>query len=333
MSRYDLLFTEHHSRAAPVPVRINGASWSKVVSDLGTFNAEVPTAHLKRAGLLPDPRGRWIEWAHGPLYWAGVVTACEDNEDGVTSELVGRTWEWLLQGRRMPRFGNLEAANPGDLLRRAVADRSRASDWIGVAIECDRVGAAVPLASRGADLLDLLRDVARQGQGDYRVDHRTRTIVYRRRLGIDRSGSVVVTEGRHVLSRRRSLDLEASYNEVLVTPRDEPYGRTRSAEVRDDAAIRRHGLRQTAVVLDGIVTRAALGPAAEAELDRVVRRGQTLAVELTNADRVWGRFAEGDTILAVLPSVNARYRLRTRVLTYDTDTDLLGVAGEIEEVA
>jgi hypothetical protein len=332
MGRYELTLTMPRSKANPLRVEINGASWSKPVSDVGTFNAEVPTRHLKDAGLLPDPRGRWVAWAHGALVWAGVVTAVRDDAGSGTTELVARTWEWLLQGRRAPRFGQTNAANPGDLLRRAIADRSRGSDPIGLEVLADRTGAAIPLVARGSDLLDLLRDVVRRGGGDYTVDHATRTLVYRNRIGVDRSGTVVLSEGRHVVGYRRDLDLEALYNEVLVTPADEPYGRTRSVEARDDASIRRHGLRQTSIVVEGLVTRAALRPAAEAELARLVGLGQTLSLEVANVDRCWESFAEGDAITAVLPGVNARYRLATRIINYDTDTDLLGVTGSVEEV-
>jgi hypothetical protein len=113
-----------------------------------------------------------------------------------------------------------------------------------------------------------------------------------------------------------------------VVPADEPYARTRAIRVRDEASVRRVGPREGSEVVPGLITRAALVPVAERLLARLAARGTALTLELANEDRIFERFAAGDTITVVLPSCGARLRLATRVLAYDTETDLLTVTGE-----
>jgi hypothetical protein len=345
MSRWEATFTDPGGESNPVVVDLNGGAFSWPVNDTGTANVECRTRDLKDAGLLPardNLAGKWFAWDGPPGRWAGVVAAVRSHGTG-TTEVVARSFDALLQARRTPKVADTGMANVGAVLRRNVEDRHRASDPLRLEIATDGHGPAVPAIQRANDLHDLLAGLARSSGWEWRVDHDARTLEFRERVGRDRSGSVVLTEGAAVRGFDLAFDLEALRNELLAVPADEPFARTRTVAVRDDHSVNRHGLRQASEVFPGLVTRAGLRAVADARLGQLVGQGDTLGLTLGNDGGVngpaegpgsallWSAFREGDSVLAVLPSANARVRARVMVRAYDLEADELDLSCDVEE--
>jgi hypothetical protein len=331
MGTYDLDLSNPHDRSEPQRLRLSGARATWAVNDTGSFSGECRSSDLVALGRLPDPGRPWLSWAAGPFAWGGPLTAVNDDLGSGTTEVVGRAWDWLLDGRRAPKAGQQGGASAGAVLARAIADRNRGSDPLGLTVVADQTGPAFPRNARGEDLRALLQQAARDGLVEYRIDHATRTLEIRRRVGRDRAHEVVLTWGRQVVGGRRGLDRESIVTELLAVPAIEPYARTRSVSVRDEAAVAAHGLRQRTVVFPAAVSRATLRPLAEAALGQLSGHGGTLQLDLANVGRCFEAFTEGDTVTVVLPPINLRARLRVMVRAYDTESGLLTVSGDILE--
>lgn len=332
--RWRVVATAPGGDAEPVAVPITGGRFSWTLNDAGVANVEAYTRDLKDAGLLPardNLAGRWLRWAAGPYLWRGKVTAVRARGAGVT-EVVAKDFSVLLDARHGPKVSDAGMANPGAVFRRAAEDRYRASDPTRLGIAVDQAGPAVPSIQRSTDLLDLLRTLQRATGWEWRTDHATATLEFRRRVGSDLSASVVLTEGDDVVDFDDSFDLEALYNELLAVPADEPYQRTRTVRVRDEASIARHGLRQTTEVFAGLVTRAGLKSVALARLAELAGQGDTVTVVLDGSAAVCGAFDVGDSVEVRLPGANARYKAKAAVRVYDLNDDTLTVSFEVEEV-
>jgi hypothetical protein len=276
-----ILITDPDGVSDPRVLPINGGSFSWLINETGTGNVEVMTADLLDAGLLPPWRlgGKCAFWEHPTLpAHNGVLTAPTAGVEDETTELVWRTWDVELDGRRTPRLMLAGAATAGAIVKRSIEDRDRASTPLRLSVNADEQGASIPASHRAADLRALLRDATRIANIEYRVSHSSRAIESGVRVGTDKSASVVLIEGKHVVGGRVGYDLESIHNEVFAVPADTPYGRARGITVRDEEGISVHGLRQTTVVFPGMESRGQLRTAAENTLKRLTRQGHLLSL-------------------------------------------------------
>ena len=336
MSKWQVEIAADVDGRDPATLDINGGSFSLVRQRHGDGQRRGPEPGA-RAGRAPAAVGgrRPLPLLAGPPDAWPVGRPGYVGPDDVRDR-DDRAW-WGARpmtaspGRRAPKRADTGMASPGAVLRRAVADRYRASAPIGLDVVTDWVGGAVPAALRGEDLRNLLFGLSRASGWEWRVDHTGPTLEFRRRVGTDRSASVALVEGAAVVDYDLGFDLDARFNELAVVPTDAAYARSRSVVVRDDASIARHGLRQQSEVVSGFVSRAGLATAARARLNQLLQQGDTLTLVTRDEGRVWAGFREGDDVLAVLAGANVRVRARVMVRAYDLEADLLSLSCDVTE--
>jgi hypothetical protein len=152
---------------------------------------------------------------------------------------------------------------------------------------------------------------------------------YQRR-GRDCSGQVQLVEGRHIHNARYSLALGPIVNDLLVIPSDDTYAKTESLVLEDDASIRQVGRRQDQRLYTGLVTESTLRPLGTQDLRKLTKLGDTVTFDVVNVDGCFAWFREGDSINVLMPTINRRLTVRVMVRTYDTDTGVLSVSGDVE---
>lgn len=316
------------------PVRLStaGISVGWQVESQQTFSAEVATDDLiYRFGTI-DLRGSWLRWTHPTLgVWGGEINDVGSDSSTQTTELAALDFSALLASRRLAKVYDVTAAPPGGLVRRVVRDAGRDAGsytWV-TAFLIEEMGDPITLELRGGKVDEALRTISTNSGHEWWVDE-DRVLHWYRRRGRDCSGQVQLVEGRHVHNARYSLALGPIVNDLLVIPSDDTYAKTESLVIEDDASIRQVGRRQDQRLYTGLVTESTLRPLGTQDLRKLTKLGDTVTFDVVNVDGCFAWFREGDTINVLMPTINRRLTVRVMVRTYDTDTGVLSVSGDVE---
>jgi hypothetical protein len=190
-------------RARRVPVANVACSWS--ANAAGTFSAFTRISDLRAVGLGGSLAGRWIEWTHPTAgRWGGVISG-RTISDGIP-ELAADGWASLLRGRVIVEQQRPPAASPGTIARHLVLAAGREQPTFLSLGTFDEGGEPVSVALGSGDVLDdLLPSITKETGFKWRVDA-ARRFHFGRNLGRDRSGSVRLVEGRHIVDYRADED-------------------------------------------------------------------------------------------------------------------------------
>jgi hypothetical protein len=325
----DLLITRIGGRDPVTLVASDlAASWS--VQQGGLLSAIAVTTDVLAAFGTVDLRGRWLSWRHPALgTWSGVITDVVPTSEGVT-ELAAGDFRLLLDRRRTAKVYDLQAATPGGIVKRLIADATRQEPlWIDD-VTADEQGIPVAYQSRADDLLAAVTDLASASGQEWRVTAE-RVLEWRLRLGTDQTASVELVEGRHLAEWRFPHALAPITNDLLAVPSNTDYQQTRAVVVRDEASIQAHGLRQGGTVITEAVSEAMLRPKAAALVAQTAWAGRAFEATVLDEDDVWAAFAEGDRIRVLLPSLDASVVCRVMVRSYDARSNSLRITGDIWE--
>lgn len=190
-----------------VPIVAASASWE--ISGIGKFSAFATMDDLRAAGAGGELTDAWLEWVH-PVAgrWGGTITG-RPISDGLP-EITAESWASLLRGFVIEHWLRPVAGQPGGLMRRALIDAGANGDSFITLGTIDEGG--IPIEARfGAEdvLEDTLATLGDEGDMEWLVDE-DRTFHARRRFGVDRSASVRLVEGRHIVTYRIADDSYAA---------------------------------------------------------------------------------------------------------------------------
>lgn len=314
----------------PIRLTATGIAAGWAVREPGVFSAEVVTSDLIAETGTVDLRGRWLRWDHPTLgRWSGVVTDTQPDSDSGATELAATDFRVLLDRRRTAKVYDIQSATAGGIARRLVTDASRLEPlWI-TEVRADETGPKIGYQARAGDVLAALGSLADAAGQEWRVDG-DRVLEWRAKLGRNLRSTVQLVEGREIVSFRYPHALTPVVNDLLVVPANADYARTNSVVVRDSASIRQFGVRSDTVVVTDAVVEGMLRPRGLARMGQLAKLGRTLALAVTDDDDVWAAFREGDTMTALLSSINTRIAARVMTRAWDSDGVVLNLMCDVE---
>ncbi len=320
---------------APQRLPMNGIDCSWRVNLRGDASAEFDTSVLKAAGLL-DCEGYWFQYRQPDMgvngYWSGVIQQIRHDGSTGTTEVAAQTNEALLDARRTAKDYTVSDGDAGGIAKKVVADNG----WEGSAyIQGYRIGPTglVDIAIRAEQVVDAIDQLAALADAEWRVTW-DRWFEFADFLGVDRTATVVLLEGRDVGASWEIIrDVRPRINDLLAMSGVDRYRRKTAVVVLDSVSVEEIGQRQSAMVFPYLIKESLLRPAAKKELARLARLGRGATLEVLNTRGAWAAFAEGDTVRLRLPSVGLRADMRVMVRTYSSSSDQLTISGEWSKAA
>jgi len=303
----------------------NGTTRSWAVEQPGTLSAELLTSTLVRAGLTA-PKGMWVRVeANDVGTWAGEVQEAQPNGDG-TTELTATDWRVLFAARRLSRLRRPLFGSPGTLALAALADAEKHGPvWVRDRT-ADETGLPVELRLDGQSLGEALNALQSGSGEEWRIDPDTMAFTWGR-TGVDRAGSRQLVAPRHIIAYRLPDSVAPVVNDLLVFPLRDRDDVRRAVQVEAADSIAAVGRRQADAALGNPGSVIAMRPAAQALVEQLAQRGQTIEMRLVNVDRCFGWFREGDTIECLLPRNNQQVTVRVMARSISEPELVMDVSG------
>jgi hypothetical protein len=304
----------------------------------GSFDTEVRTRDLATLGLSVTQisaalKGRWLWWEHptaGP--WGGVITRTEVGD--WWTRIQAEQFAVLLRKRSAPAKARAVGIAPGSIALSYITGAARAGDsFLLTGWTAEESGDPVDLEPRGGDLCDdVLPQLARFGY-QWRVRAwamNERLFEFRSRLGTDKRGTVLLSEGRHITNTRVTGDLWTVANSITGIGADKAWDQAYGYQEDADASIRSLGRRYEATVAySGAITRSTIAPLVKRDL-AVRKYPQEIAeIDVVDADLCFADVREGDTIR--IASEQAQYDgpMTVDIRSLDGRTNVCTYAGRL----
>jgi len=329
-----------------LPIFGLAASWE--LSNLCSLSCFANSEDLRATGLGGDLKGKWLTYESpfgSTCRWGGVITS-RPVTDGV-AEIAALGWAVLLRGRAVWQRARPTMAPPGALARKALQEASREEPHFLTMGQIDESGSPVLVTWGGEDIVqDVLPSLTADGQSDWLVTFERQFRFGR--LGTDRSASVRLCEGRHILTYRAPDDLFILANRLVGVGasreglesmrRGKRKRRKRrtirdsdefiSAAVEDITSIRKYGPMERVISYSDTRDVGTIQSRLRRELERSANPTIPLEVSLINEDRIFASFSEGDTVTVELGGAGLRGTLRVRVRALDVGNATMRVAGD-----
>lgn len=319
-----------------VPITPPSMSWR--TDGPGSFEFTVDNRNLSRLGLkiigTSNPlKGRWLWWEHPTAgAWGGVITATDAGK--WTTRVTAEQFAVLLRKRRTNvNYGSM-SMSPGSLALIYMTGAERNGDsYMLTSWTAEECGTALEMQPRGGDLCDdILPQLAAFGY-QWRVKATTmteRAFEFRSRLGTDKRGSVLLSDGRHLVSINATGDLWTVANSIIGVAGDTNFQEANGYQLDDDRSIRTLGRRYEATIAyTGVVTRSTIVPLVKRDLaDRKYPR-EVYTAEVVDEDSIWSQFREGDIVSVASASLNYQGPMDVDIRSLDMSTQTMTIAGLI----
>lgn len=326
----DVLIGEHGDRNR-YPLQCGGLRVSWEVNAAGEFSG---FARLTDVLTLTDApsnlRGWWLWWEHpylGP--WGGVIQEVAIRSGNVV-EIAARGWLSLLDKRLTRRRDLAILAHAGAIAARLVRDAGAVEPTGITGVSADEWGEFVAWRDSGSDVLNAVSSLALMSNQDYVVGMADRVFYWRRSYGTDRSHNVQLVQGKHIAEWRPMWALAPVVTEVILSPSDRNrFARPVAVAGRDAEAYAAFGPRQERGAIRGMVARQTVQAVASRQAEHLAARGRVIDLDVPNTDGCWDWFGFGDTITVNLPDIDDALVVRCRVRSWDQQSDVCRVSGEI----
>lgn len=326
----DVILAKHGDRGR-VPLETGGIRVTWEVNQAGEFSAFARLSDLREfVDRLSDLRGWWIMWEHPYLgHWGGVITDVALRSQGI-AEIAARGWLVLLD-KRLTRARDLSIiANAGAIAARLVRDAGAISPTGITGTSADEWGDFVTWRDDGGEVLSAIARLSQMSDQDYLVGEDDRIFYWRRRFGTNKTSSVQLVQGTHIADWRPSWALGPVITEVVLAASDR--NRFATAPAVSGFASDAYGAfgpRQQRGTYRGRLARPAVRATAQRQAERFARRGHLIELDVVNHDGCFAWFRRGDTITALIPDDDAAYQVRILLMSWDMDSDVVRISGEI----
>lgn len=310
------------------------ASWE--VSTLGLLSAKLPA---KRAHLLGI--GEWLgKWVRADLgrqgIWGGIIQRNPTETSDGTMELSCDSFHALFDGIATAATYRQASASAGALWLRAIADApTNRTRWIS-SIRADEDGPSIAMEWRGDDLYDLSGYLADTSDHEWDVVLNadwTISAVFRKRVGRDRRGRVLLIEGRNGVSGQVAPSRDDLVN-VIRAHHEEEQWETSPVTIAIDARSRQRYEEITKTRSYAAMTGPeSLYIRAKQDLAResVVKMPTTVIVPAS--DRQLSDVRQGDTVRYWSARQNKRGDLRIISRSIDVSEGTVKLAGDFVEAS
>lgn len=321
-------------------VAISPPSMSWRTNGPGSFDCEVETRDLVNVGIQvsgnsANLKGMWLWWEHPTAgAWGGVVTRTD--VDTWYTRITAEQFNVLLRKRRMSSTFGQMSASPGSLALMFLTAAERNGDSFGLtSMSAEETGPAVDIEPRGGDLCDdVMRSLTRYGY-QWRVKADTmseRAFEFRQRLGIDRSRTVLLSEGMDIPHGgfRLSSDLWTVANSIQGVSGEADWRKSNGYQADNDRSIRELGRRYEEVIAyNGATSRSTLVPLVKADLVDKANPKDIAEVVVLDQNYTWQDFREGDTVAVSSAAANVYAPFEVDIRALNMKSGLMTLAGRI----
>lgn len=304
----------------------------------GSFDCEIETRALSTFGLSATAidralKGRWLWWEHptaGP--WGGVITRTEVGP--WFSRVTAEQFAVLLRKRKTSLHANAMSIAPGSLALMYLTSAERSGDsFMLTGWQAEESGAAVTIEPRGGDLCDDIMPMLTGYGYQWRVRSDTmgeRLFQFRTRLGEDKRGRVLLSEGRHIVSTRVTGDLWTVANSITGVRGDVAFEEVTGFVADDEASMRALARRyEETIAYAGHVTRGTIAPLLKRDLARKKYPQEIAEFTLVDADLCFADVREGDTISVMSQHCNFHGPLEIDIRSLDARSNTMTIAGRL----
>ena len=210
--------------AVSVPVSGPSASWQ--VSTIGRFSGVIPAGRAHGLGF-DDLKGKGIRYDDpymGP--WGGTIQRNQTDSGSGIMELSADSFHARMRGIRTPIMSKTISGASGQLalyvMTQSPTDKRLWFDSIAASSD----GAVQRLDLRGDDLYDVVSSLASDSDHEFNVilnDDGTIDWEFRRRIGSDNTGSVILSEGWNVMSCQVSPSIDGMVNDILAVSNEQDW--------------------------------------------------------------------------------------------------------------
>ena len=306
-----------------------GASWRLNAPGILSATMAADTAWLLD---VADFNGLWVRWDHsmmGP--WGGRVTDTRVNFDTGTVELSCESFLTTLKNRRTRKSERTVNASPGSLVYRAFGDVS-SNDLPFDSILCDTGGSPVTMQWRADDLYGVVTRLASTNgyQFDATLDPDEWTVdfQFRRQVGRDMTGSVILIEGYQIAGGTSVRSSASLVNDILAVDGDAAWDDVVTIPVVDPDSIQTYGRRQDTVRYYGLSTRESLYSRAKLDLETATDPVTPVSFKLSDREPQLADIRCGDTIRVLSASANAEWIVSITGRAVDADTGVVTLVGD-----
>lgn len=317
-----------------LPVASLSASWS--VEALGVLSAQLPADAVHRLGFA-ELLGKWVAWDGGALgLWGGVLRRTPSETRSGTLELSCDSFRVLFRGIATPRTYKLATAPAGALWIRGVSDAvTDRRLWLD-SYAADEDGPVLALEWRGDDLADVSDQLARLSDHEWDATLNSNWTIgaaFRRRLGRDLTGSVVLADGYNVVAGQVAPSLDPLVNAIVAIPDDRQWERTQRAVAVDAGSIATYGRVEVTRRYEGVFGPDSLYTRAKQDVERESGPAIPATVVVALAHPVNGSIRQGDTVRYWSARQNARYAFRVTSRAVDVGEGTVTYGGDCEAVS
>jgi hypothetical protein len=316
-------------------IQVSGIQASWTINGVGRLSCLIPVGAAPRDR---DIRGLFLLWEHPTMgVWAGTIEDLPDDFTGGTLEIGCASMADQLRRRRGPRITAPTRAQAGALARLALHTSQQSSRlWIDRSY-FEGAGADILIEWRGDALLSVYQTLQQASGQEWRVSTdsaRVTTLEWRKRVGRDLRGSVLIADGYQLGGGRRESSLANVANDLLVIAGSEQWQRRQATTVADRESIRLYGRRQGPVTpIPGAVLGASLRSAGRQIVDELAHPADPTTVILV-ADNRGGslntpmRVREGDTVRLFRAGQETPFDFRVVSRTVDTNAGTATFVGD-----
>ena len=156
---------------------------------------------------------------------------------------------------------------------------------------------------------------------------------FRRQVGRDQRGKVLLVEGRHIIDGRITPSRAGVVNDRLAVSADSDWQDAPAAYATDPDSIVAYGRRQDTVRYAGYSTGPALYSRAKADLARIAEPITPASIRVADTEPQLLDVRQGDTIRVWSASANRLYDFRVVTRGVDAEQGVCTLAGDATEAS
>lgn len=278
-------------------------------------------------------KGAWV-WLNGPCGpWGGYVEDDPVDIDNQTieincSDMMG-TLDWAITPRTYRQY----SSSPGGLIGRAVRDSGQDEPlWIDRLL-IDESGLPVTVEWRGENTGRVVQSLANAAGGNVAVtvdEDRVISLTYRSEP-IDKRDSVMLVEGREVVSGSIRPSLSRVVNDITGIANDRDWQRATAARVVDPDSVQSYGRRRATRTYPGHTRASSIESVARLDLEAMARPAGPVSLTIPDRHPALSELRVGYLVTLWAGSSNRMFDLEITGIAHETSRYTVTIVGTATE--
>lgn len=311
-------------------VRVASISASWRVNGAGRLSATIAARDAWLLGIT-DFKGLWVRWDHNTMgTWGGKVIDTTVNFGAGTVELSCESFVTELKHRRTRKLYRQSSAPPGSLVYRAFGDIA-ANDLPFKSILCDTSGNPVTIQWRADMLISVVNKLATANGYQYDAtldpDDWSINFQFRQQVGEDKTGEVLLIEGREIADGTAVPSIANLVNDILAVDGLADWDDALTLPVVDPDSIQTYGRYQDTRRYYGFGSAESLYSRAKVDLLTSTQPVIPVSFKLSDREPLLANIRQGDDIGVLSSSANAEWIVTVIGRSVDVDTGVATLVG------